>query len=198
MIKIPFDRCVILSTLDFEQIMGRLKTAIYDPHWQTDLAIDNRSKSQNYYGQIRGFKFSASRIVGHKSIHLPLFLSPMIEGNINALSTGYEISLTAKLHNVTFVLLLTWLGGMLTASSIVFEKILLNIYDDLYFNGLGIFAGSYLAVIAYFYFASWCSTRFFKALFTQGLTGITKIRVTERQQWTVDLQQANPQKSAPD
>ena len=110
MIKIPFDRCVILTTLDFEQISERLATAIYDPRFSADRSAERAPKHQYYCGQIHGFKFSASRLIGHKYFHLPLVLSPTIEGNINALSTGYEISLTAKLQNVTVVLLLTWLG----------------------------------------------------------------------------------------
>ncbi len=189
MIKIPFDRCVILTTLDFEQISERLATAIYDPRMSPIREHNHSSKQQYYHGRINGFKFSANRIIGHKSFHLPLFLSPTIEGNIKALSTGYEISLAAKLQNLTFVLLLTWLGGLLTACAISLEKILVGIQDDRYAT---ILAGSvviYLIAIAYIYLSSWLTTRFFKTLFTQGLTGITKIQAPQYQTWHADLQQ---------
>ncbi len=195
MIKIPFDRCVILTTLDFEQISERLATAIYDPRFSADRAANSSLKHQYYCGQIRGFKFSASRIVGFKYFHLPLFLSPTIEGNINGLANGYEISLTAKLQNITFVLLLTWLGGLLTASSIAFEKVLLNIQDELYGKSLGISVSFYLVTIAYFYFSSWRTTRFFKTLFTNGLTGVNKISVADLHPWSPALTRTNVRNS---
>jgi hypothetical protein len=191
MIKIPFDRCVILTTLDFEQISARLATAIYDSRFpQRDSG--KAPYRQRYSGQIRGFKFSASPLIGHKHLHLPFCLFPTIEGNIHALATGYEISLTAKLQNLTFMLLLTWLGGILTACSVAFEKVLLNIQDAVYGATLSISILLYLATIAYLYFVSWQTTRFFKALFVQGLTGQGKyhgsqLRSLELQQPTSDL-----------
>jgi hypothetical protein len=169
MIKIPFDRCFILTTLDFEQISERLATAIHDPRFPPRDA--NSTSTQRYFGHIRGFKFSASPLLGHKHFHLPFCLSPTIEGNINAIATGYEISLTAKLQNLTLVLLLTWLGGILTACSAAFEKVLLNIDDVVYGRTLYISIFLYLATIAYLYFASWRTTRFFRSLFAHGLTG---------------------------
>jgi hypothetical protein len=197
MIKIPFDRCVILTTLDFEQISERLATAIYDPR-SPQREIASSRKQERYSGHIHGFKFSASPLLGHKYLHLPSFLFPSIEGNIHALANGYEISLTAKLQNFTFVLLLTGLGGILTACSIAFEKVLLNIHDAFHGRSLLISVLLYLATIAYFYFASWQTTKFFKALFTQGLTGVSRINVPQVQQWSPGRSQTNMQKPPSD
>lgn len=197
MIKIPFDRCVILTTLDFEQISERLATAIYDPHSQPRDTAASR-KHQRYSGYIHGFKFAASPLLGHKYLHLPSFLFPAIEGKIDALGNGYEISLTAKLQNLTFVLLLTGLGGILTACAIAFEKVLLNIQDALHGRSLLISILLYLATIAYFYFASWQITKFFKALFSQGLTGVSRINVLQVQQWSPGRAQTNMQKPSSD
>lgn len=197
MIKIPFEQCVVLTTLDFEQISERLATAIYDPRFPPRDA-SNRRTQQNYYGQIRGFKFSASPLIGSKHIHLPFFLFPTIEGKIHALANGYEISLTAKLQNLTFILLLTGLGGILTAFAIAFEEVLLNIQDAFTARSLLISILLYLATFAYFYFASWRTTKFFKALFTQGLTGISRINVPQVRQWSPGMPQTNLQHPSSD
>jgi hypothetical protein len=187
MIRIPFDRCVILTTLNFEQIISRLESAIYHPSLPLDHDSHRDSKHQYYYGQIRGFRFLATRIIGHKHAHLPLFLSPTIEGNIKALRNGYEISLGVNLQNLTFVLLLTWLGGLCSTISAVFDRAFINIEDDRYFIGLGISTLLYLVALSYLYFLSWQTTRFFTTLFTQRLTGITKIGGADRQRWIPDL-----------
>jgi hypothetical protein len=197
MIKIPFEQCVVLTTLDFEQISERLATAIYDPYCPPrDTSIAR--KHQRYSGHIRGYKFSASPLLGNKHIHLPFFLFPTIEGNILPLANGYEISLMAKLQNFTFILLLTGLGGILLACSIAFEEALLDIQDALNGSVLLISVIFYLFTIAYFYFVSWQTTRFFQALFTQGLTGISRINVPQAGEWSQGLPQTNMQKSFSD
>lgn len=197
MIKIPFDRCVILTTLDFEQISERLATVIYDPRFPPR-DPRNTLTQQNYSGQIRGFKFSASPLIGSKHIHLPFCLFPAIEGNIHALANGYEISLAAKLQNLTFILLLTGLGGILTACAISLENVLLNIQEAVYGRSLLISVLLYLATIAYFYFASWQTNRFFQSLFSQGLTGISKIHVPQVQNWSPGMPQTNMQQPSSD
>lgn len=195
MIKIPFERCVILTTLDFEQISDRLAIAIYDPYYRVSQAAKKLPRCQSYSGEIWGFKFLAQRIIGHKYFHLPLFLSPIIEGKIASLAHGYEIAIAVKLRNITFMLLLTWLGGLLTASSVAFEKIFTNIQDDRYTISIGISALLYVMTIAYFYVASWHAIGFFKDLFTQRLTGISRIKVAQQQKWTPDLQRSAAQRS---
>ena len=187
MIRIPFDRCVILTTLDFEQITSRLESVIYHPSSRSDRDDHRDSTHQYYYGQIRSFRFLATRIIGHKYAHLPLFLSPTIEGNIRALRNGYEISLGVNLQNLTFVLLLTYLGGLFSTISAFFDRAFINIEDSRYFTGLGICALLYLVLLSYLYFLSWQTTRFFMTLFTQRLTGITKIGTTTKQKWIPDL-----------
>jgi hypothetical protein len=197
MIKIPFDRCVILTTLDFEQISQRLATAIYDPRFPTS-DPSSSLKRQRYYGQIRGFKFFASQPIVFKHLYLPFFLFPTIEGNVNALATGYEISLTAKLQNLALILLLTGLGGILSTCAIGFERVLLNIHDALYTKSLVIFVLFYFSIIVYIYFAAWRTTRFFRSLFTEGLTGISKMNVPQRQKWSPELPQTKVPKPSSD
>jgi hypothetical protein len=53
-------------------------------------------------------------------------LSPTIEGKIDSLHHGYEIFLTIKLQNITFTLLLTWLGGIFTTIAAVLDRILVD------------------------------------------------------------------------
>jgi hypothetical protein len=197
MIKIPFERCVILSTLNFEQLTSRLESAIYNPSLQSDLGEDRDSTHQYYYGQIRSFRFLATRIIGHKHAHLPLFLSPTIEGNIKALRNGYEISLGVNLQNITFILLLTWLGGLCSTISAIFDRAFINIEDSRYFTGIGISVLLYLVVLSYLYFLSWQTTRFFKALFVERLTGITKIGVGDRHRWIPNLPPVPVPRSTP-
>jgi hypothetical protein len=167
MIKIPFDRCVIVSTLDFAQITERLESAIYDPSFQSSSNTEGNSTHQRYLGQIQGFKFLANRIVGYKYLHLPIFLSPTIEGKIASLHHGYEISLAIKLNNITVVLLLTWLGGLFTVLSSILDNILIGSSNDRYLITVGITAIVYILVIAYFYFDAWRATKFFRTLFVK-------------------------------
>ncbi len=185
-----------MTTLDFEQISQRLATAIYDPRFPTSDPISSL-KRQRYYGRIRGFKFSASQPIVFKDLYLPFFLFPTIEGNVNALATGYEISLTAKLQNLTLILLLTGLGGILTACALASEKVLLHIHDALYTKSLAIFVLYYFSIIVYIYFAAWQTTRFFRSLFTEGLTGISKIN-PQFQKWSPELPQTKAQKPSSD
>ena len=198
MIRIPFDRCVILTTLNLEQIASRLEGAIYDPSFLVGRDVDSPPQRQSFYGKIHSFKFSATRMLGHKYAHLPMFLSPTIEGDILALANGYQISLAVKLQNITVALLLTWLGGLLATLSVVFDKVFTNIQDDKYFAGARIFLLLYPMAIGYLYWASWQSTKFFRLLFAQGLTGFHNYRPAERQQWTPDLPQVPVPQSATD
>jgi hypothetical protein len=167
MIKIPFDRCVIVTTLDFAQITDRLESAIYDPKFSSESHLNKTPNQQSYLGQIRGYKFSATRIVGHKYLHLPGFLFPTIEGDINSLHHGYEISLAIKLHNITFVLLLTWLGGLFTIIPSIFDNIFIGTRNYQYLTIVQAIALVYIATIAYFYLDAWQATKFFKTLFVK-------------------------------
>ena len=187
MIRIPFDRCVILSTLDFTQITDRLDSAIYDPSFRSRSADNNVPKQQCYLGQIRGFKFLATRIIGHKYLHLPIFLSPTISGDINSLHHGYEISLAVRLSNLTFTLLLTCLGGLLTTLSSVFDNILVDSKNYQYLATWQIATIFYIAVLAYFYFSAWQATKFFRNLFAQGFMGNTPLNVVAQPAWNSDF-----------
>jgi hypothetical protein len=202
MIKIPFDQCVILTTLDFAQITDRLESAIYVGAATTENSHARRQslsagaspqsaktklKRQHFFGQIQGFKFLANRIVGHKYLHLPAFLSPTIEGNINSLHHGYEISLAVKLHNITCAILLTWLGGLLTTISPMLDNVLVDSKNYQYLTAVQIIATVYVAVVIYLYFDAWRTTRFFRSLFVKGFTGATKIIYEDRSMWSSDL-----------
>jgi hypothetical protein len=175
MIKIPFDRCVILTTLDFAQITDRLESVIYNPHSSSVLADGSRSNQQRFVGEVRGFKFLATRILGHKYLHLPRFLAPAIEGKIDSLHHGYEISLSIKLHNITCVLLLTWLGGLFAAGSSVLDNMLIGIKSYQYLTILQVVVFFYLVVLIYLYFEAWSATKFFRTLFVRSLAGTTGI-----------------------
>ena len=178
MIKIPFDRCVILTTLDFDRIMDRLETAIYDQRFQYQPNTRRTAKRQRYYGELQGFKFIATRTIGSKYLHLPGFLFPSIEGKIQQIYKGYEISLAVKLHDVTFMLLLTWLGALVAFGvSSLLDNVLGEVKGSGYLVDVGISAGLYLLAIAYIYFASWRAVKFFKSLFSQRLLGTTSIVV---------------------
>jgi hypothetical protein len=196
MIRIPFDRCVILSTLTLPQITDRLESAIYvgaTPSLDRQLflsliATNNIPKHQRYFGLIRGFKFLATPIIRSEYLHLPIFLSPTIEGDINSLPYGYEISLGVKLNNLICTLLLTWLGGLLTTISSVLDNILLNSKNYQYLTTVPITAFFYAIVIAYFYFSAWQSTKFFKTLFAQGFAGTTQLEFVNQSASNLDLQ----------
>jgi hypothetical protein len=191
MIKIPFDRCVILTTLDYAQITNRLESAIYDPSFSSQSGAvgvasqnENRApKQQRYFGQIQGFKFLANRIIGHRYWHLPAFLTPTIEGKIDSLYRGYEISLTVKLNSITFALLLTWLGGLFTTVSSVIDNTLTGSKNYQYLTTMQIIAGVYILIIAYFYFEAWRATRYFRTLFVKELVGSISSQVVDRSTW---------------
>ncbi len=183
MIKIPFDRCVILTTLDYAQITNRLESAIYDSSFSAQSSVDRAPKQQRYFGQIQGFKFLANRIIGHRYWHLPAFLTPTIEGKIDSLYHGYEISLTVKLNSITFALLLTWLGGLFTTISSVIDNILTGSKNYQYLTTIQIIAGVYLLIIAYFYFEAWRATRYFRTLFIKELVGAVSSQVVARSMW---------------
>jgi hypothetical protein len=176
MIRIPFPQCVILTTLDFAQITHRLESAIDAGEAQSpsarsishprlsfaDSAADRSRieshalvkiapKNQHFVGEIQGFKFLATRIIGHKYLHLPKFLVPTVEGKINSLYHGYQISLCIKVHQITFILLLAWLGGLITAIASVVSNILAGIGNDRFLVPIEFIALVYVALLAYLY-----------------------------------------------
>ncbi len=188
MIKIPFDRCVILTTLDFDRIMDRLESEIYDRRFQYQPKANRSDKHQHYYGEIHGFKFLATRMIGGKYLHLPGFMLPSVEGTIDQLHNGYEVSLSVKLHNMTFILLLTWFGGLFTfAVSSLLDNTLGEIKDYRYLSDVGISVACYLLTVCYFYFSAWRATKFFKTLFAQRLLGTTNIAAPQ-QNWLPNVQ----------
>ncbi len=186
MIKIPFNRCVILTTLDYAQITNRLESAIYDPSFSSQSGTDRAPKRQRYFGQIQGFKFVANRIIGHKYCHLPAFITPTIAGRIESLYRGYEISLTIELNSITFALLLTWLGGLFTTVSSVIDNTLTGSKNYQYLTTVQIIAGVYLLIIAYFYFEAWRATSYFRTLFIKELVGSISNQV-DRSTWNNDF-----------
>ncbi len=194
MIKIPFERCVIFSTLEFDRLMHKLTSAIYDPYL-SQYSME-KPKHQSYWGQVDGSKFLATRIIGHKYIHLPLFLSPTIEGKIVDIHHGYEISLTVKLQNLTFIFLLAWLGGLVTTISFAIDKILGGIANGSYFTSVGISLLIYLLTIGYFYFSAWRSIRFFRYLFVQKLTGFATAKDANDRPWVPNIQHIPSKNSA--
>ncbi len=188
MIKLPFDRCVILTTLDFDRIIDRLESEIYDRRLDSRPKPKRSARWQRYYGELSGFKFTATRIIGLKYLHLPGFLLPTVEGRIDQLYNGYEISLAVKLHTWTAIALLTWLGGLLTFTlSSVFDNVLGDVRDHRYLTDVSISISLFLLTISYLYFASWRATKFFKALFAQRLLGTTSI-VAPQNQWQPNIQ----------
>jgi hypothetical protein len=199
MIRIPFNRCVILTTLDFSQIADRLESAIYvgnPAHLPTasDPALSTAATShpnQRYFGQVRDFKFLATRIVGHKYFHLPIFLLPTIEGKIHALHHGYEISLDIKIHDVTLVLLLTWFGGLFITISSILDNLVVGSKNPQYLTTVEIVAFIYIGVLAYFYLDAWRATKFFRNLFVRGFAH-TNTRVVSQPGWSSELQLPDP------
>lgn len=183
MIRIPFDRCVIITTLNFAQIADRLESAIYDPIFSAQQNTNSPPTKQRYFGQIQGFKFLANRIIGYKHFHLPAFLSPTIEGKIDSLHHGYEISLVIKLHNMTVALLLTCLGGLFATLSSVLDNIFAGIRNYQYVTTVQVIALVYVVVIAYFYFEAWRATKFFRTLFVKKFVGNIDSGVVDRAMW---------------
>jgi hypothetical protein len=187
MIRIPFDRCVIISTLNFAQITDRLASAIYDPDFSLQQNTNSTHRNQHYFGQIQGFKFLATRIIGAKYFHLPSFFSPTIEGKIDSLHHGYEISLAIKLNNITVALLLTWLGGLFATLSSVLDNIFTGTKNYQYLTLVQVVALVYVLVIAYFYFEARRSTKFFRTLFIKKFAGNIDRGVVDRAIWHPDF-----------
>lgn len=195
MIRIPFNRCVIVTTLDFSQIADRLESAIYvgnPAHLPTasDPELSTAATSypnQRYFGQVRDFKFLATRIVGHKYFHLPIFLLPTIEGKIQALHHGYEISLDVKIHDVTLVMLLTWFGGLFITICSILDNLVVGSKNPQYLTTVEIVAFIYVGVLAYFYLDAWWTTKFFRTLFVRGFAR-TNTRVASQPGWSSELQ----------
>lgn len=169
MIKIPFNRCVIPTTRNFSQISRLLASAIYDPQIDAENDAD-RSKHQRYFGRIRGFKFQATPIIGFKFLHLPKFLLPTIEGKIDSLHYGYEISLEVKIHTIVLAILITCIGGLLTKISPLLDLILAGVKSDRSLTTALTFLLILLAMLACSYFSAWQGTKFFRNLFAKGLT----------------------------
>jgi hypothetical protein len=176
MIEIPFDRCTIVSTLNFSQITDRLESAIYDPNFVSQSNSSNTRKYPAYFGKIQGYKFSATRIIGHKYLHLPAFLFPTIEGKINSLHHGYEIYLSVKMHNITFALLLVWLGGLFTTIPAILDNIFVVSKNNQYLTTVGIIPLVFVVVISYFYLDAWRATKFFRTLFIKKFTAYVNNR----------------------
>ncbi len=187
MIRIPFDRCVIISTLNFAQITDRLASAIYDPDFSLQQNTNSTHSEPYYFGQIQGFKFLATRIIGFKHFHLPSFFAPTIEGKIDSLHHGYEISLAVKLHNVTVALLLTWLGGLFATLSSVLDNVFTGTKNYQYVTLVQIVALVYILEIAYFYFEARRSTKFFRTLFIKKFAGNIDRGVVDRSMWHPDF-----------
>ncbi len=185
MIRIPFNRRVILTTLNFLQIADRLESAIYvgaatplsNSSFPSSPTTNSTPKHQHYSGQIRSFKFVAHRIIGHKYLRVPVCLLPTIEGKINGLHHGYQISLAIGLHNATFALLLTWLGGLLILMPSVVDNILADSKNYQYLTTVAIAALLFTVIFAYLYFDAWRAAKFFETLFAQGFTATSHQQV---------------------
>lgn len=189
MINIPFNRCVIVTTLNFAQITDRLESAIYDPQFLPSIDRGSMGRTQCYLGKIQGFKFLATRIIGFRNFHLPLFLSPTIEGKIDSLHHGYEISLQLKLQNITIALLLTCFGGLLTTISAILDNMLTGTKNYQYLTTIEMIIIAYLVVLPYFYFAAGRETKFFKTLFIKGFAAASDSDFnTARSSWGGDFQ----------
>jgi hypothetical protein len=176
MIKIPFASCVIVSTLDFLQITQRLESAIYlssaTDRSEVDRSIADSSELQPskpaYFGQIQAFKFSATRLVGHKYFHLPAFLFPTIEGDIQSLHHGYEIEIGIRLHHITLALILAVLGGLLATIGPALDSILGGSKNDQYLTVLQIVLVICAVLPIHFYMETWRAKKFFRSLFVKG------------------------------
>lgn len=176
MIEIPFTSCVIVSTLDFFQITQRLESAIWigstTDRAEVDRSIADSSVRQtskhDYFGQIQGFKFSATRLVGHRHFHLPAFLFPTIEGDIQSLHHGYEIEIGIRLHNITLALVLAMLGGLLATTGPALDSMLGGSKNDQYLIILQIFLLTCAVVPVHFYLEAWRAKKFFRSLFVKG------------------------------
>jgi hypothetical protein len=199
MIKIPFDGCVIVSTLDFLQITQRLESAIYVSSASGNRVAVDRSiadesalqpPKQLYFGQIQGFKFSATRLVGSKYFHLPEFLFPTIEGDINSLHHGYEILLDVKLHSITFALMLAGLGGLLATIAPALDNVFGGNKNDGYLTIVEIFPLLYVAFVIHFCVDAWQAKKFFRNLFIKrfALKPVADLEVAQPPEWNSEFQ----------
>jgi hypothetical protein len=213
MIRIPFPQCVILTTLDFAQITDRLESAIYvgetqsptpmrvaqvalpsaesavaSPNVESHSLVKISPKQQHFIGEIQGFKFLATRIIGHKYLHLPRFLMPTIEGKINSLYHGYQLSLCIKIHQILLILLLTWLGGIVTVTSSIVGNIVAGIDRGRSIVPLEYLTLVYILALGYLYLEAWRTTKFFKNLFVRGFAGATSTLVVSSPVWSSELQ----------
>jgi hypothetical protein len=169
MIRIPLKERVVLTTLGFDSILNRLDSAIVVPE-------DRSGQIKPYIGEINGFQFYASRLLGSKYFHLPTFFLPRIEGRIYDIPTGYEISLIAKLHPYTAVFLWICAGGLLayTVNGIL-DNLVANVREFQYLEDLAIAVLVFAVLMLYFYLASRRGMRFFQVLFVQRLLGNSQI-----------------------
>ncbi|WP_309730470.1 hypothetical protein [Chamaesiphon sp. OTE_75_metabat_556] len=198
MIKIPLDSCVIVSTLDFSQITQRLASAIYVSSASERSSIDVLEPDihdlkpfpKRYFGQIQGFKFSATRLVGSEYFHLPDFLFPTIEGDINSLHHGYEILLDVKLHSITFALLLAGLGGLLATIAPALDNVLGGSKNDGYLTIVAIFALLYVVIVIHFCVDAWQAKQFFRNLFVKrfALKPIADLEISQPPEWNSEFQ----------
>jgi hypothetical protein len=198
MINIPFNRCVVVTTLNLAQIIDRLQSAIYDPHFASSNTAERDPRSQSYQGKIQGFKFSATRIITYKDFHLPILLSPTLEGKIASLYHGYEIALTIKVQSITVALLLTCVGGLSMAISTVLDPILTDPENYQNSSAFPIIVLSLIAVLGYFYFAAYRETKFFKALFIKRFEVATQPAAVSSLHWSEGLFEEVGQYSEPD
>jgi hypothetical protein len=198
MINIPFNRCVVVTTLNLVQIIDRLQGAIYDPHFVSSTTVERNPRPESYQGKIQGFKFSATRIITYKDFHLPIFLSPTIEGKIASLYHGYEIALTMKVQSITVALLLTCVGGLAMAISTVLDPILTDPENYQNSSAFQLIVLGLIAVLGYFYFAAYRETKFFKSLFIKGFKVATQPAAVSSLHWSEDLFQEVGHYSEPD
>jgi hypothetical protein len=174
MIRIPIREQVLLSTLGFDSILNRLDSAISSPE-------DYSREPKPYIGEIQGFKFWANRLIGSEYLHFPNWLLPKIEGRIYELELGYQISLVAKLHRSTSILLLIGLGGVTAYTlSCLLGNVLNGVTDFKYFQDLGIIACIYLVITLYFSLTARRAMNFFKVLFAQRLLGSSQLYLDNR------------------
>lgn len=158
-----------MTTLGFDSILNRLDSAIVVPE-------DRTGEIKPYIGEILGFKFWATRLIGSKHFHLPTCLLPRIEGRIHEIYTGYQISLVAKFHPLTSIFLLISAGGLLAyIINSVLDLLVAGVKEFQYLQDLGIFVLVSLLLILYFHLAARRGMKFFQILFAQRLLGNSQI-----------------------
>ncbi|NJR32151.1 MAG: hypothetical protein HC778_03945 [Chamaesiphon sp. CSU_1_12] len=163
-------------------------SAVALPNMDSHSFVKVNPQQQHFIGEIQGFKFLATRIIGHKYLHLPRFLVPTIEGKINSLYHGYQLTICIKIHQITLILLLTWLGGLFTATSSIIGNIVAGIDRGLLLIPLEFIALAYILVLGYLYLEAWRSTKFFQNLFVRGFAGATSTPSVSSSVWSSELQ----------